>query len=329
VAITEFSGQIALDDGWIVNILAAMHPRLCFALCCFITSTAWAQSSNITYQGRLTMNGSPANGTFDIRINIYDAAIGGNQIGVSSTNTGVIVQKGIFTTIINAGKHVFTGEDRWAEVSVATNGNTNFSTLTPRNLIASAPYALMAKSSGIEVLKVPAYDSYLASTSELEGFSNSDGPGDIGATDQDPFYGGISTNLYSFERRSTPRHIEQLRFLYNYHEHFVGNISDGLLQFEIWRMETKTNGGGAQTDIFVDTHFVRSVSAEVQLIDSFVGQWESAPTLTNVDLTIHAGEFLALRISGAGKTNYKNPDNGFYYNDFYQVEVEAIVCNEP
>jgi len=42
-----------------------------------------------TYQGRLTDNGSLANGNYDLRFSLYDAVIAGGQIGPDLTNAPV------------------------------------------------------------------------------------------------------------------------------------------------------------------------------------------------------------------------------------------------
>jgi len=43
--------------------------------------TLLAQGTAFNYQGRLDADGAPANGSFDLRFAIYDAASGGNQWG--------------------------------------------------------------------------------------------------------------------------------------------------------------------------------------------------------------------------------------------------------
>ena len=54
-------------------------------------------STAFTYQGYLTQNGQPANGTFDFQFRLYDAATGGNQVGETVTLEGVQVVQGVFT----------------------------------------------------------------------------------------------------------------------------------------------------------------------------------------------------------------------------------------
>src|SRR5258706_10551766 len=47
----------------------------------FSLSTALAQGTAFTYQGRLNSGGNPANGRYDLTFALYDAARGGGQKG--------------------------------------------------------------------------------------------------------------------------------------------------------------------------------------------------------------------------------------------------------
>ena len=53
-------------------------------------STVFAQGTAFTYQGQLNDNGSPADGTYDLRFAIFDAASGGTQQGATLTNAGTV-----------------------------------------------------------------------------------------------------------------------------------------------------------------------------------------------------------------------------------------------
>ena len=77
-----------------------------------------------TYQGRLKSAGQPANGNYDLRFTLYDAASGGGQIGSPVTIAPVIVTNGNFTVSLDFGA-VFTGEARWLEIGVRTNGSSS------------------------------------------------------------------------------------------------------------------------------------------------------------------------------------------------------------
>ena len=66
------------------------------ALACTVY-TSKAQSTAFTYQGRLEDDGRRANGPYDFRFVLYDAASGGSQVGSMLTNNAVAVSNGLFT----------------------------------------------------------------------------------------------------------------------------------------------------------------------------------------------------------------------------------------
>lgn len=95
--------------------------------------------SGFTYQGRLQQSGQPYNGSANMVFRLYDATAGGSLKGTQTVN-GVSVSGGLFTVALNGGSEfggsAFNGEARWLEIVV--NGNT----LTPRQPLTAAPYAL-------------------------------------------------------------------------------------------------------------------------------------------------------------------------------------------
>lgn len=104
----------------------------------------YAQGTAFTYQGRLNSDGSPANGFFDITFSVWTSAGGPAQVGGILTNTAVAVSNGLFTVALDFGATPFTGEDRWLEIDVRTNGGGAFANLTPRQKLTAAPYAIMS-----------------------------------------------------------------------------------------------------------------------------------------------------------------------------------------
>jgi len=115
-----------------------------------LVSFAWsdaahAQSSVISYQGRLNTAGNPSNGPFDIVFKLLDAASGGTQVGLSLTNSNVGVTNGLFTLELDFGTNAYAGGNRWLEISVRTNGDLGtFTTLAPRQAMRAAPLAVFA-----------------------------------------------------------------------------------------------------------------------------------------------------------------------------------------
>jgi hypothetical protein len=107
-------------------------------------STVFAQGTAFTYQGRLNDSGQPANGVYDLQFTIYDAPTNGNLIAGPVTNSVAGVDNGLFTVSLDFGAGVFTGPARWLEIAARTNGGAAFATLSPRQDLTAAPYAILA-----------------------------------------------------------------------------------------------------------------------------------------------------------------------------------------
>lgn len=104
-------------------------------------------STSFTYQGFLTVDGSPANGQYDLRFRLYDAASGGAQIGTGKLANDVMVRKGVFTVLLDYGPDnidgaVFFGDARWLEVAVRPGTSSgSYTVLSPRQQLTATPYA--------------------------------------------------------------------------------------------------------------------------------------------------------------------------------------------
>lgn len=79
---------------------------------------------------------------------VFDAAAGGSPIGSALMADAIAVSNGLFTVTLDFGAGVFTGADRWLNLSVKTNGAVSFTPLTPRQQITSTPYAVQALGAG-------------------------------------------------------------------------------------------------------------------------------------------------------------------------------------
>src|SRR5665213_1019170 len=127
------------------------HLFVAVALCStlnFHPSSALAQGTAFTYQGRLNDGGNPANGSYDLRFTIQDAASGGIQIAAPLTNSPTSVSNGLFFVTLDFDSGVFPGANRWLEIAVRTNGPGAFVTLAARQQITSTPYAIHAVNAG-------------------------------------------------------------------------------------------------------------------------------------------------------------------------------------
>jgi hypothetical protein len=97
-----------------------------------------------TYQGKLADGNSAVSGIYDLRFTLYDALSGGAVVGSSLTNAAASVSNGLFTVTLDFGTGAFTGNARWLEIGVRTNGSGVFIVLAPRQPLTPAPYALFA-----------------------------------------------------------------------------------------------------------------------------------------------------------------------------------------
>jgi hypothetical protein len=107
-------------------------------------STILAQGTGFTYQGRLNDGGSPANGSYDIAFSLYATNAEGVAFAGPVTNAAVGVTNGLFTTTVDFG-NVFTGASNWLAMAVSTNAANAFSTVSPRQQLTPAPYAIYAE----------------------------------------------------------------------------------------------------------------------------------------------------------------------------------------
>src|SRR5262249_4969153 len=74
---------------------------------------------------------------------LYNALASGSQVGSTVTSTGVTVSSGAFNVTLDFGATAFDGTDRYLEIAVrCPAGSGSYTTLTPRQTITAAPYAL-------------------------------------------------------------------------------------------------------------------------------------------------------------------------------------------
>ena len=107
-------------------------------------SSQAALGTAFTYQGRLSDGGEPAEGSYDVRFRLYDAATGGTQVGSAVTRSDVDVSDGLFAVQLDFGS-VFDGTALWLDVGVRPGSSTaSYTALSPRQALTAAPYALYA-----------------------------------------------------------------------------------------------------------------------------------------------------------------------------------------
>ena len=96
-------------------------------------------STAFTYQGKLESGGVAVNDTCDFRFRLYDAASGGNPVGITVTHTSVAVTQGLFSVQLDFGDGPFNGDDRYLETAVRCSGDPTYTTLITRQPLTPAP----------------------------------------------------------------------------------------------------------------------------------------------------------------------------------------------
>lgn len=115
------------------------------------TVGALAQGTAFTYQGRLNLNGTPANGSYDLTFTLFQNSSGGTPGAGPLTNSATAVSNGLFTVTLDFGD-VFNGSlaaPNWLEIAVRTNGAASFTTLVPRTQITPTPYSIYSENAGL------------------------------------------------------------------------------------------------------------------------------------------------------------------------------------
>jgi hypothetical protein len=144
-------------------------------LICLMTATSLlvlAQTTEFTYQGSLRDGASPATGNYDFEFRLFDAQSGGNQLGSPLTRSGIAAANGTFSVNLDFGNG-FPGADRFLEISVRPAGGASFTSLVPRQRVASAPYSVksIGADNAASLGGVPA-PGYLQTTGNGSGLTN-------------------------------------------------------------------------------------------------------------------------------------------------------------
>ncbi|MFO1507583.1 MAG: hypothetical protein U1F23_11035 [Lysobacterales bacterium] len=119
-------------------------------LACALLATISATQADplgtaFTYQGQLNDGGAPANGSYDLKFDLYTSASGGtaiDSIELDAQNVGA----GLVNASLDFTDAPYDGQALWIEVSVRSAGGGAFTTLSPRQPLNATPYALYALS---------------------------------------------------------------------------------------------------------------------------------------------------------------------------------------
>jgi len=101
-----------------------------------------ALGTAFTYQGYLKSGGLEVSDACDLQFALWDAETDGSQVGLLEDKADVHISSGLFTVQLDFGEDAFRGEGRWLEIAVRCPGDPGYTTLTPRQALTPAPYAL-------------------------------------------------------------------------------------------------------------------------------------------------------------------------------------------
>ncbi|MBX3289483.1 MAG: YncE family protein [Acidobacteria bacterium] len=105
-----------------------------------------APAAPFTYQGKLTVGGTAANGSYDFIIGVYSEPDGDSMLD-EQTIEGVQVVNGIFTVSLAVETGLFQRfETAYLDIQVSPAREGDFTRLTPRQQIGSTPYSKIADS---------------------------------------------------------------------------------------------------------------------------------------------------------------------------------------
>lgn len=108
---------------------------------------ASALSSAFTYQGQLQQAGTVAAGPCDFQFGLFDGPLAGAQVGATQSRSTVSLTRGVFTVQLDFGTAAFNGNDRFLQIAVrCPAGSGQFTTLSPRQPLTPAPYAIFSPS---------------------------------------------------------------------------------------------------------------------------------------------------------------------------------------
>lgn len=100
----------------------------------------------ITYQGQLTDAGSPAGGAYDFQFALFTSASGGSAVDTVVADD-LAVSAGLVNASLDFTDAPYDGQALWVEIQVRPGASTgSYTTLTPRQPLNAAPYALYALS---------------------------------------------------------------------------------------------------------------------------------------------------------------------------------------
>ena len=128
-----------------MTVVRHLFAALALLIVSIPVSTVRAQGTtpgeSFLYRGRLSLDSSSANGTYDLAFSLFETAQGGGATAGPITNSNVKVRNGTFAVTLDFGPGPFTNIDYWLSIDIRTNGGNAFTGLNPRRQLTPSPYA--------------------------------------------------------------------------------------------------------------------------------------------------------------------------------------------
>lgn len=110
-----------------------------------VLTAANAQGTAFNYQGKLSLNGSPVNGTVDLQFTLLSSDVGGVPVAGPIVLNDRSTVDGLISESVDFGVNAFTGGARWLEIAVRPGESDGaFTALAPLQHIVASPYAVFA-----------------------------------------------------------------------------------------------------------------------------------------------------------------------------------------
>ncbi len=130
---------------FVLAVAAGLFASINAAIAVIPSTTA------ITYQGRLSASGAPANGSYNLSFALFADSNGVTQVGNTLTNPAVAVTNGLFMVTLDFGNGIFNGQPLWLQIGATTNGGSTFTLLSPLQPLTPAPTAIYSSSAATAV----------------------------------------------------------------------------------------------------------------------------------------------------------------------------------
>ena len=278
-------------------------------------------SNEFTYQGLLKSSGGDHTGKCDFQFKLFSALTGGSQIGSTNQRSNVNVEDGRFTTSLDFGGSAFQGSNRWLQIAVrCPAGSGSYTTLSPRQRLTAAPYALYANNAGNATTANSATNAdtadYANDSDKLDNKSSGYFASQAALNSHD--HSVMMVRADSVDGIDTNTHIEVLMLTYD-----IPDKCSGASPIDQWNILVTANGSvtanqttqaystmGISIDDPVDVILESKIETTVQggsTSADFIQSFNTVYLLKNIDSGSHDFRLLARESGGQDSYNIFQP----------------------